>query len=150
MKLELCKTNAFIDQMVSFQVAMAKETEDFDLDPATVKMGIQTVLDHPEKGRYLLAIEGDKLVGMLLTIPEWSDWRCKEVLWIHSVFIIPEHRGQKVFKRMYLYLKDLVESDNKYAGLRLYVDKTNGNAQRVYQALGMSNQHYELYEFMLK
>ena len=41
------------------------------------------------------------------------------------------------------------EMDKKgYGGVRLYVDKTNTNAQRVYSKLGMNGEHYQLFEYM--
>ena len=42
----------------------------------------------------------------------------------------------------------MVRNSDKYAGLRLYVDKTNTSAQEVYTRLGMSKEHYELYEWL--
>jgi RimJ/RimL family protein N-acetyltransferase len=49
---------------------------------------------------------------------------------------------------MYLHLKDRVASDSGLAGLRLYVDKRNARAARVYDALGMSREHYDLFEWL--
>ena len=50
---------------------------------------------------------------------------------------------------MYNYLQKMVIETENYFGLRLYVDKRNKNAQKVYQKLGMDNQHYDLYEWLL-
>ena len=43
---------------------------------------------------------------------------------------------------------DRVEQSPGLAGLRLYVDKTNRVAQQVYDALGMTAEHYDLYEWL--
>ena len=40
------------------------------------------------------------------------------------------------------------EYATKLRGLRLYVDKTNTRAQKVYENLGMNGEHYHLYEWM--
>ena len=135
------------DTIVDFQLKMALETEDLKLDEGIVSKGVQAVFSDPRKGKYYLAVEGDEVIGGLLTLPEWSDWRNGNVLWIHSVYIKPEHRKKGAYKLLYAYLKSLVDQ-GEYRGLRLYVDKTNIKAQKVYQNLGMTNHHYELYEWL--
>ena len=139
-----------LDLMVDFQVAMAWETEKLKLKRDVVKKGMSAVLSDSSKGRYLLAHHREELVAMLLTLPEWSDWRCAEVMWIHSVYVKPDHRGKKIFSKMYRFLQDIVTNDNNYAGLRLYVEKTNIRAQEVYRNLGMSREHYDLFEWLVK
>lgn len=148
MKLVFAVDDTYLDQMVQFQLAMALETEDFKLNEEKLRHGIKTQIERSQTGRYLLALEGEKLVGMLLTLFEWSDWRGREVIWIHSVYIDPKYRGQGIYKTMYSHVKELVEQNEKYAGIRLYVDKTNTKAQRVYEKLGMSDEHYLMYEWL--
>jgi GNAT superfamily N-acetyltransferase len=127
---------------------MASETENLKLDLTTVQAGVSAVLDDPAKGKYWLAELEGKVVGCLLTIPEWSDWRNGTVLWIHSVYVEPSFRKIGIFKNLYSFLKTMVESSPEFRGLRLYVDRTNLPAQSVYQRLGMSSDHYLLYEWM--
>ena len=135
--------------IADYQVRMALETENLKLDPLTVNLGVQAVFDSPEKGKYFVAEDNGTVVGCLLTIPEWSDWRNGTVLWIHSVYVLPEYRSKGVFKMLYQNLVDLVNSpDNDLRGLRLYVDKTNQAAQQVYEKLGMNGEHYHLYEWL--
>ena len=59
-------------------------------------------------------------------------------------------RGKGVYKGLYLHLKEVAQNhkDVRVRGLRLYVDKTNQIAQKVYRALGMSDEHYDLFEWM--
>jgi ribosomal protein S18 acetylase RimI-like enzyme len=83
-----------------------------------------------------------------MTTREWSEWRNGIILWIQSVYISPDYRRKGVYAGLYEHIKDLVRSSNKFQGIRLYVDKTNVKAQKVYQALGMNNQHYDLYEWI--
>jgi GNAT superfamily N-acetyltransferase len=138
-----------ISVLVAMQLAMAEETEPFRLDPATVTKGVTAVFDDEAKGRYWVAenTEG-RLVGMLLTVPEWSDWRNATVLWIHSVYVLPEARSQGVYKGLYSHLKQEVEASSALRGLRLYVEQRNLAAQAVYEKAGMSKDHYYLYEWM--
>lgn len=60
----------------------------------------------------------------------------------------PAPRGQRVFKKLYLNLKKQVKWSPEMAGIRLCVDKRNKSAQEVYEKLGMSKEHYDLYEWL--
>jgi ribosomal protein S18 acetylase RimI-like enzyme len=73
------------------------------------------------------------VVGIVLTIPEWSDWRNGAMLWIHSLYVVPEARRKGVFTKLYQYFKQRVEGSDELMGLRLYVDKNNTGAQKVYE-----------------
>ncbi|MGE3608713.1 MAG: GNAT family N-acetyltransferase [Bacteriovoracaceae bacterium] len=134
--------------IAEFQIKMALETENLKLIPEVVEKGVSAVFDDPAKGKYWLAEVNGEVVGSLLVIPEWSDWRNGNVLWIHSVYVLPKFRGNKVFSKMYQHLKDMVENSRDLRGLRLYVDKSNQSAQKVYEKLGMSGEHYHLFEWL--
>ncbi len=134
-------------KIAAFQKAMALETEDFKLDDHTITAGVQAVFDDESKGTYYVAVENGELIASLLTTYEWSDWRNGCVLWIQSVYVMPEHRKKGVYKQMYEYLKKMVQNSDKYLGLRLYVDLSNINAQKVYTRLGMNGEHYKLFEW---
>jgi RimJ/RimL family protein N-acetyltransferase len=138
--------------IVEFQLRMARETEGLELDRDTLIRGVAAVLADAAKGSYWLAERaGDgtgQIVGSLLTTFEWSDWRDGTVLWIQSVYVVPEERGRGVYRALYEHLKRRVEEDPGLKGLRLYVDRRNAAAQRVYERLGMSREHYELFEWL--
>ncbi len=137
-----------IETIVQMQLAMAKETENLQLDESTLNLGVRAVFDDPSKGTYWIAEIDGETSGMLLTLPEWSDWRNGTVLWIHSVYVFPTLRGQAVFKTLYTQLKNRVASSPELRGLRLYVEQNNINAQKVYEAVGMTREHYFLYEWL--
>ena len=137
-----------LERIVELQLRMARETEGLGLDRDVVSRGVQGVFQEPARGTYWVAGEKGEILGMLLAIPEWSDWRNGTVLWIHSLYVIDQARRRGVFKKLYLNLKRQVEQSPDLMGLRLYVDKTNKPAQKVYERLGMSKEHYELYEWL--
>ena len=139
---------SYVSFIANSQVAMAFETEDYVLDLETVKLGVSKVISDSRLGAYYIALKDDKPVACLLTVPEWSDWRNKTVLWIHSVYVVKEYRKQGLYKSMYNYLKELVLKDEGFAGLRLYVDKRNKSALDVYHCLGMESHHYSLCEWL--
>ena len=134
--------------IVDAQIAMAKETEALTLDPEVVHLGVQAVFRDRGKGVYWVACVDHEVVACLITVPEWSDWRNGTVLWIHSVYVHPDFRRRGVYRMLYAHLKSKVEQDHALCGLRLFVEKKNKSAQKTYEALGMSNDHYELYEWL--
>lgn len=134
--------------IAGFQLLMALETEGIELDPETVSRGVNAVFADPARGEYFVADVGGWIVGCLLVTPEWSDWRNGTVLWIESLYVIPEMRGRGVYRALYEHLQERVQTSPDLMGIRLYVDKRNTAAQRVYTRLGMAREHYELFEWM--
>jgi GNAT superfamily N-acetyltransferase len=86
--------------IVDFQLRMAKETEDLELDRGTVIRGVEAVFSDPAKGSYWVAVIGSQVAGCLLTTFEWSDWRNGTVLWIESLYVLPEERGRGIYERL--------------------------------------------------
>lgn len=137
------------DHIVRFQLAMALETEGIQLDKYVTDLGVEAVFRDPGKGNYFVAEIDGKIVGSLLITFEWSDWRNGQILWIQSVYVVEPYRGKGVFKQLYHHVRQSVlNEENEYKGIRLYVDKSNKLAQQVYKKLGMVNHHYETYEWM--
>ena len=59
-----------------------------------------------------------------------------------------EERGCGVYRSHYENLKRTVEGSPEHAGIRLYVDRRSEAAQRTYERLGMTREHYDLYEWL--
>ena len=83
-----------------------------------------------------------------VTDDEWSDWRCGQVIWLQSVYVMPEWRRKGIFRLMYAYIRDQVLADSGYRGIRLYVERNNRAAQAVYRNMGMEDHHYQMWEWM--
>lgn len=138
-----------INCIVEFQINMAEETENLILHEDVITPGVQAVFEDHNKGRYFVAEIEDDIAGSLLITYEWSDWRNGLVLWIQSVYVKTEYRGKGVFKSFYKHIQKIMdENPEEYKGIRLYVDKTNVGAQKVYDAVGMNGNHYQMYEWM--
>lgn len=133
-------------QIAGYQVLMAEESEGMKLDEETVQRGVQAVFDDPSKGFYLVAESEEIMVGCLMITLEWSDWRASTVWWIQSLYVLPSFRRQGVFRQMYVWLKEEIANQDTVAGIRLYVDLGNINAQKAYESMGMNGNHYRLYE----
>ena len=147
-RIEIVNSMELAEVIIGFQKEMAFETEGLNLEEGPLSQGVKTVIRDPSKGTYYIASIDNEVAGSLLLIPEWSDWRNKTVLWIHSVYVKPEFRKHGIFRKMYEHLRDMVLTREDLAGLRLFVDKRNDKAQKVYEAIGMSNEHYDLYEWL--
>lgn len=141
-------TPADRDAIVQFQIAMARETEGIELDPATCTLGVQAVFDQPAHGQYYVCEWEGEVVSSLLVTYEWSDWRNGVVWWIQSVYVKPEARRKGIYAGLYTYVRNLAQSDPQVCGLRLYVDQRNEAAQQVYRRLGMDGEHYQVFEWM--
>ena len=135
--------------IIDFQLKMAWETENLRLNSETVTKGVEAVFSDPSKGSYYVAEAAGKVVASLLITFEWSDWRNCNVWWFQSVYVLPEYRRQGVFRKMYTHIKELAREQD-IAGLRLYVETRNSRAQKTYESLGMSSEHYSFYEWMRK
>lgn len=134
--------------IVDFQIAMARETEQWTLDRQTCGAGVRAVFDNPSLGRYFVGESGDRVVCSCLITYEWSDWRNGLVWWIQSVYVTPGARRQGVYAGLYSHIKSLVLADPSVRGVRLYVDQGNAVAQAVYSRLGMNGDHYKVYEWL--
>ena len=133
-----------------FQGKLAMETENMQLDPYILEPGVNAVFADPARGTYYIAETGGEIKACLLITREWSDWRNGWMLWIQSVYVLPDCRKQGIFRVLYNYIKQLVENSHDLKGIRLYVDKTNERAIRVYRQYGMDDEHYKLFEWIKK
>ncbi|GMA83244.1 GNAT family N-acetyltransferase [Shewanella glacialipiscicola] len=135
-----------ITALVQFNQAMAQETEGLALDEAILTRGVGTLLESPQKGFYLVAEITGEIVGSLMVTFEWSDWRAKDYYWIQSVYIRPQNRRQGIYGKLYNEVKQLAETNGGAASFRLYVEQENLAAQQTYQALGMKQSYYLMFE----
>lgn len=133
--------------IIDFQQKMAWETEELKLNHALVSKGVAGVFEDPSRGQYYVAESSETVIASLLITYEWSDWRNANVWWFQSVYVLEEFRRTGVFRKMYTFIKE--EADRTgVAGLRLYVESNNLRARNTYEALGMTSEHYTMYEWL--
>ena len=138
-------TLADLDALVDGNAAMALDTEQLRLDPATLRAGVEAVLTHHAPGRYWVAEHEGRVVGQLLITYEWSDWRNADFWWIQSVYVRPEARRQGVYAALYREIEAQAQAAGA-CGIRLYVENDNQTAMRTYASLGMQDAHYRVME----
>jgi len=136
--------------LVQFNQAMAMETEALALDEVILTKGVDALLMSPEKGFYLVAESEGEILGSLMVTFEWSDWRAQNYYWIQSVYIRPQNRRQGIYGKLYQAVKDIASNEGGAASFRLYVEQENTLAQQTYQALGMAQSYYLMYEEKFK
>lgn len=131
---------------------MAFETEGKELDPATLQSGVDAALADSQRGQYLVAEIDGEAAGTLFITKEWSDWRNGFFWWIQSVYVLPRFRGQGVYSALHGEVVNRAEiaeadpADENVCGVRLYVDRGNERARRLYEKLGMEVSHYDQME----
>jgi len=134
--------------IAAFNRALARESEEHDLDPAVIGPGVEAVLADASKGRYFVAEEGGRVVGQTMVTFEWSDWRNGMLWWIQSVYVAPESRGKGAFKLLHGRIVEEARIAG-VVGIRLYVFEPNARAREVYRRLGMRDAGYRVLEQML-
>ena len=134
--------------IISFQQAMAMETEGMELQNDVLTRGVMAVFNDYSKGQYYVAENQGLAVASLMITYEWSDWRNASIWWFQSVYVIPEYRRKGIFRMMYDHVKK-EGMECGIAGLRLYVESENVRAQKTYEAMGMNGNHYRTFEWMV-
>jgi GNAT superfamily N-acetyltransferase len=135
-----------IDTLIAFNEALALETENKTLRREDARCGVKAVFDDPAKGSYYVADLDGGVAGSLLITPEWSDWENAYFWWIQSVYVLPDFRGQGIYKALYRHACGLARSSGQVRGLKLYVEQNNYTAKKVYEKLGMVRAVHDIYE----
>ena len=132
--------------IVDFNLALALETENRTLDKKILTQSIQTILQNPAKGVYLLACFGEKVVGQLMYVYEWSTWRNANFMWLTDLYILPNYRKKGIFNLLSKHAMDLYHKNENVVGLRFCVDKENTAVVPLYKKAGWKESNYNLWE----
>ena len=136
--------------IADFNLRLAQETEGLHLDPASVRAGVDALLNDLAKGIYYVAEADGVVAGQVMITYEWSDWRNGNLWWVQSVYVKHEFRGQGVFRRLFEHVESLARQQKDVPAIRLYVHADNTRAHRSYEKLGMSRTKYEVFEMDLQ
>ncbi len=131
--------------VTDFVVAMARDSEDVELNREIVEAAVRTALADRSKGVYYVAEADEGLIGQSLVTTEWSDWSCCEYWWLQSVYVVPKWRRKGVFGRIYRHILDRAREASA-ASVRLYVHSANEPALLAYRRLGMTDCDYVVLE----
>ena len=131
--------------LVQNNQALAEETEALLLDKDVLREGIEQALKR-EECHYFVAVIGENVVGQTMITYEWSDWRNGIIWWIQSVYVLPAHRKQGIFRVLFKHIENLAKVNPQVKALRLYVMHNNNAGQDTYQSLGMNDSGYIVFE----
>lgn len=136
-----------LERIIEFNYNLALETEGKVLDKEILAKGVGNALQDNSKAVYHVCVKDSKVIGQIMYTYEWSDWRNGTFLWVQSVYVDKEYRGQGVFKSLYNYVKSICYNNSNLCGIRLYVERENTVAQKTYKSLGMEECNYFMYEY---
>ena len=125
--------------------ALAYETENINLNLDIITSGVSNALNR-EDCHYFVAEINKMVVGQTLITYEWSDWRNGLIWWMQSVFVLFNFRKQGIYKKLFNHIENLARNNPKVKALRLYVVKNNQSGIKTYEALGMKDSGYIVYE----
>ena len=125
--------------------ALAYETENTNLNLDIITSGVSNALNR-EDCHYFVAEINKMVVGQTLITYEWSDWRNGLIWWMQSVFVLFNFRKQGVYRNLFNHIENLARNNPKVKALRLYVVKNNQSGIKTYEALGMKDSGYIVYE----
>ena len=125
--------------------ALAYETENINLNLDIITSGVSNALNR-EDCHYFVAEINKMVVGQTLITYEWSDWRNGLIWWMQSVFVLFNFRKQGVYRNLFNHIENLARNNPKVKALRLYVIKNNQSGIKTYEALGMKDSGYIVYE----
>jgi len=134
------------ETIIQFNINMAEETENKNLPYEKISPGVKGLFSRPEYGFYIVAEINDQIGASMMITYEWTDWRNGLFWWIQSVYVREEFRRKGIYSQMYKWVKEQVKQEERVFGFRLYVEKENITAQKTYEALGMKETVYKLYE----
>ena len=132
--------------ITAFNVCLAAETENLQLDHDRVCTGVAALLRDPSKGLYYVAEVDGTVAGQVMITYEWSDWRNGNIWWLQSVYVRHEFRRKGIFRALFQHLDTLARQQDDVCGLRLYMHADNARARRSYEQLGMKHTKYEVFE----
>ena len=140
--------DADIDGVVELTLRLAQETEKKDLDRATVRRGLQRLLDGPDTRVYVATAreEPRTIVGFVSVSGwEWSEWTATKFLWLGAAYVLKEWREANV-------VGDILDEVAKYAasvgatGFRSYVRDTNEGSKAAHRHYKFDESHYVVFE----
>src|SRR5262245_41978336 len=134
--------------VVRWNILLAEESEDKTLSPEVLTPGVRQVLADRQKGRYFIALDGDRPIGQTMVTYEWSDWRNGWIWWIQSVYVEADYRRRGVYRALHNHIAEVARRSGEVVGLRLYVEQNNTVAREVYQSCGLRPAGYLVYEHM--
>lgn len=129
-------------------VRLRREIENVEMDLREAAAGVRALIENEERGFYIVARHDGEIVGQVLVTHEWSDWRNRDIWWLHRIYVKTSWRRRGVLRELYGEVCRRARKSNVYA-VRLYVHEDNGAAEGIYRALGMEPAPFRVFSARL-
>jgi GNAT superfamily N-acetyltransferase len=114
----------------------ATDATDLDVDPGKFRGTIDYLLAEPSRGRAVLFMRGDELVGYALLIPYWSNEFGGTVVVVDELLVEKAFRGQGIARAFFAFLD--AERPFDAAAFVLSVSPKNPGARALYESVGFA------------
>ena len=133
-----------LDKLTLFVQKEAKESEGLDIDPETLRKGVEKALKDENIALYWVLVDkNDEPVGNISALREWSNFHAGFYWWIQSLYFVPEYRGKGYLSLLF----DAVNTEIQKQGgieLRLMVHEKNKRAIKAYTKGGFTELPYKI------
>lgn len=126
--------------------ALHEEDGSVGVDPAKFPATIRTAIDHPDRCRIVLFLDGDAPVGYALLVAYWSNEFGGELAFVDELYVVPAARGAGIGRR---FLESL-DSERPFGAVAAFleVSRANAGARRLYESLGFRERTYATMAWM--
>ncbi|MFO8132620.1 MAG: GNAT family N-acetyltransferase [Thermoplasmatota archaeon] len=125
-------------------VQLRMETEHVEMDSQVAIEGTRALIASEERGFYLVARHDGEIVGQVLVTHEWSDWRNRDIWWLHRIYVKQAWRHSGILKKLFAEVHRRAMKNNVYA-VRLYLHEANREAAAIYRKLGMKRAPFHVF-----
>ena len=114
----------------------ATDAPELNVDPEKFPATIDRLLAEPSRGRVVLFMRGDELVGYGLLIPYWSNEFGGTVVVVDELLVEKAFRGQGIARAFFAFID--AERPFNAAAFVLSVSPTNPGARALYESVGFA------------
>ena len=93
------------------------------------------LFEQPERGRFLVAVDGGAVIGMAALTSVWSLERGGVAVWLDELYVRPERRGRGIGQAL-LELSLASAREMGARAIELEVDREHARAENLYRRAG--------------
>jgi GNAT superfamily N-acetyltransferase len=124
-----------VPRLCELLLLLFTQEADFQPDIAKQSRALRLIIEQPEMGRILCAVEGDAIIGMISLLYTISTAEGGRAAWVEDLIVQPTRRGQGIGEQ----LLQAIISEGRATGclrLTLLTDGDNAKAQHLYTRAG--------------
>src|SRR5260370_33021663 len=107
-----------------------------ELSPERLDSAVAGMIDVPERGALLIALDGDEPVGLAVLSYAWTLEHGGRVAWLDELYVVPGRREQGLGAALLAPAQEVATSPGCNA-IELAVDAGHRRAARLYQRAGV-------------